>query len=1400
MKKVNYLFVLLLLTMAACVNEPLLHESFDKPSDSFDKMPSTRSGLTSNSSGYYLASQRVPLVGEGRLINDFSSALVQVINLNQGLGNLVDLDLSNSASFQGVADVSLIANQIASVRDINLTYAGGQEAGFAYKVKNESLLSLDVLKGFWIATYLDGEHQETKGGKLDVEVLQLNLISFVGGGGSERTVTISTEFDKPFDEIKIGMRGISAEVLQSLELYYAFVGENPKIPLIKGSERFPDVAVGAKNLLSTGELIDSNFSNGPLFNTVLAIGPQYATINLNKTVPIGTEIGFVVSSASLLELGLGSTYVLTTYDKNGNELEKVSTTNVLELGLIKGSSERLVSMVVQKECSQVRFTSSGILSLNLGSSTLHYAYVRDETQVDVSSYYSLSDATIYESAYRFHAPKEGNVTFNVVSSPQGAIPLVSGRTVSNISLPGEYVFDYSYSKDGETIHRQVKITKLDSDITDGCNHIINTADYPSATLYSPNGGGALIGLELGGSSNMIDGSNLIDNNPYNYVDYTNTLTLIGSTPIVAVDVGEMLNTKNETIRAGFTFQTANNFLGLNALKFFTIKLYQGDVKVYDAIANDNSSIGLTLLGTQSDKIRFGVTTDLSFDRIELWTAGLLNLNLNKFRLYNAYWEPSATCVNLGSPEACLDIISQSSHGARINYDKTGPIGTATVGTNYLNLGNILDTDKESYGEITSTNVLSATSLSVQFDELPAGQVIGFILKKPAGLADVDLIHGITLEAFLNGVSVGKSTTGGLLGLDVISSGGYTYLQFTPNSNFDEVRMLFTGVVSALKQTQIYGLFTRVDSNGDGIPDCAENPEDSDGVVSAEVVNNHLCEGEPIEIRMSEGGVPNRTYNLIYYNYAKDNKYGELEATLISNSFIIPNMPAGDYYFAIMSSANDHALYSGLHVTIHPKETAWKVDTQSDDWSTWSNWTNGTPWTCTNVIIQKGASIYPTINNTSEAYCNFIHFEPQTEVGNIHLLNYSRAWVDTELKANQYHLVGAPLKSMVTGDFFIPQALKGVHSGKLFTTLTSENTPENRFNPRIYQRVWNKSVQRKLISGGTKEVNISEGNWSQPFNALAQPYALGTGFSVWVDNQSLPESQDFVFRFPKTHSSYQYVTDDNANTGISEQIGRTFVGRFITENEESKTRLPLKVTLTNKEASDLFLVSNPFMTHLNIEEFLQENPSITSIKSYDGNITKTRNAKNNLSTFNQTHIAPMQSFFIELNAPKLNTEISFNSNMLQTRFSRTQNRVLTRNSSSGIESGLLQLTASTSKHSHQILLMQKDNASNDYIKGEDSELLYDGGVVPILSIFSNISNKALDINQFKDIEDISIGFYAKNPTDITLKANIGSVWDSWVLIDIVSQKEYSMNHLKRGISIKEVSTISERFRLEKREKK
>ena len=122
------------------------------------------------------------------------------------------------------------------------------------------------------------------------------------------------------------------------------------------------------------------------------------------------------------------------------------------------------------------------------------------------------------------------------------------------------------------------------------------------------------------------------------------------------------------------------------------------------------------------------------------------------------------------------------------------------------------------------------------------------------------------------------------------------------------------------------------------------------------------------------------------------------------------------------------------------------------------------------------------------YCNNLHFAPNAELVNTHYLTYSQAWVAIALQSGRYYMLSAPLKATFTGDMFIPAAMNGTQSNDFFVTLNETTSPENRFIPRIYQRLWSHDAPGQKISGGTLTpvtVVPDKTNWTPPFNALNQ---------------------------------------------------------------------------------------------------------------------------------------------------------------------------------------------------------------------------------------------------------------------------------------------------------------------------
>ena len=74
-----------------------------------------------------------------------------------------------------------------------------------------------------------------------------------------------------------------------------------------------------------------------------------------------------------------------------------------------------------------------------------------------------------------------------------------------------------------------------------------------------------------------------------------------------------------------------------------------------------------------------------------------------------------------------------------------------------------------------------------------------------------------------------------------------------------------------------------------------------------------------------------------------------------------------------------------------------------------------------------------------------------------------------LTPERYYMLSAPLKSMVTGDMFIPV----VGNPSPFTSLNASNTSQNRFNPRIYQRLWASDAKGQTLNNGQVTVTPTE---------------------------------------------------------------------------------------------------------------------------------------------------------------------------------------------------------------------------------------------------------------------------------------------------------------------------------------
>ena len=1307
-------------------------------------------GLVEQNDGYWKATRRIPLVGTGRIVDNIRSSAGDVITIPGGSDAVTNLDISDSYTVQSVMGLDVGKSLIMSVRDLNYVYAGGQKAGFVCSALDDDILALDVLKGYYLETYLQG----TKTGEYTFNndgvksLLDLGLGNITGGSYDDQTgeppaniFCIEGTFYEPFDEIRLCISGVSVKLVGKLQIYYAYVGDNEMIPAISSRTDFfyngvsvpwkvGDVSwISWSDENSANSLIDDRTDNGCAIEVIMGVigsisGGIHATVDFGREIEAGSEVGFVVTTGGLLELGGGKSVIIRTYNGEEDDPEKYTEqytyTKMLSLGLLGGGRTKY-SIKTTQPCRRVYLNFAGLDVKLLSATVINYAFVREPDKIDASSLFTLSGATVYTPSYRFaDIPDEvkesvgGSVEYTLLDDgPSKKADLKQNQdgewVLTNMFVAGNYqvqgTFTYRDANGEEhKIVRTATIRRLVKN-QDYCNNqLINTNGSTQYTAYEPDGFDGVLNI---GGSGTAEGSfaNIVDEDDNNYVQFTKAVnvSLGTNTAIVGVKSSQALNTEQKNMRVGFVIDRGNTILTANVLNFLRIRLLNNGREVGSGVGKDNSGVSVSLLGTSTTgKARLSINTDKEFDAIELYFSGLLSLAAGDvLKVYYAFYEDAS--VDCGAPgEECMQLITNANYGATAEVTSSG-LGLISV---FDNFGNILDGDMESYATIFQGVSLSGTTLSVKFDPIQGGQEIGLILSGITGLIDLSGIKVEIIKALYQGQPIAETTGGSGLGLKVAGNGDKTYLSITPpaGTTIDEIQYALGGL-DVLKNIKIHGVYLRPDYDHDGVMDCVGD-ELTTNIVDLKLSPADICEGNSSSLVVS-GGEEGKKYQLAIRDYKSGKSFDKTYTVKLNSSsefeFVngdpIPDLEPGIYYLTVENPANSSSPYiNGIELTIHPHETKW-LGTTSTDWNTWDNWTNGVPWDCSNVFIPANVEQYPVLSasGTEEYWCDNIHFAPGAElIGQSHL-HYTKAFVDMNLSPGAYHLMSAPLQDMVTGDMFVAQ---NVNDWETWRATPSDNLLPNYFmpidgekhgndnnsayieqrrNPFIYQRFWNSAVRNETLtrSYNTTDKAITEfTDWSRSFNAVETNYEVGQGFALKAGDER--NATPYRFHFPKSFSIYNYY-GINGNSLKESSIARTEqIGRFWTAEQINE------LTLKRETSGTLYLFGNPFMAHINIKKFLAKNTGVTCVKIY-------QNGKyvdiNNNNAADAAQIAPMQAVFLLTATAGTQLPITLSEDMLEQGKSSTR---LTRRMANQVR-----LTATSNRHSASCVVVSSSSGNDKF---------------------------------------------------------------------------------------------------------
>lgn len=672
--------------------------------------------------------------------------------------------------------------------------------------------------------------------------------------------------------------------------------------------------------------------------------------------------------------------------------------------------------------------------------------------------------------------------------------------------------------------------------------------------------------------------------------------------------------------------------------------------------------------------------------------------------------------------------------------------------------------------------------------MPASQPIGIVLDGMEGLANVNALSGITMTVYHdNDAEVEKKTSFDLLDLDLINKTGKLYLEMTPTKVYNKLKITLGGLNVSLKAPRITGIYTRKDSDGDGIPDCVTDPGASDdgGFTFSE---GETCYPNDLVLKATGSYQEGQEYLFECTNSQTKEVFQKQVAVNSNKEIVLSGLSAGLYSIAVHSPLTGVIMYNQV-AYVYPELTEWKG--LSTDWNDWDNWTNGKPSGCTNVILRKGVPYYPVL--TEKSACANIHFEEGSYIQHINYLTYDLAFVDMLVKGGTYRMITAPLRETYSGDFFVNTGVSWTKEN-YFAELNDINYPEKRVSPIVYQRIWKTEKDRVwqiLEDGGTQQVAVNElSGWTEDFNYLNYKHVPGMGIYLRAGEDG--ESASYRFRFPKSYTEYNYYYSDGKQvTGRKEKVDRStdFIGKLVTDLEY---KLTVK-TSSNVSRNGLAVVGNPFMSVLSIEGFFKDNPGVKNITLDDG-ITYTSDEISNVPS-GRKFLNPAEGFMISTSESSGSGEyeVTFRAdNVCPPIAAATRSN---RSANNGRHA--LFLEAQGGESISYAAVWSFSGADNGVNEMEDAVMMADRKNRRAVEVFTIADNKALAIQCMNNLNRIPVGLMVDGSKDVTLKIQTDDAkWRGWELVDTLTGKRYRLNNGEVKISLGIIKTTLSRLYLQK----
>lgn len=799
----------------------------------------------SDSSKENYFNNRRALVGPGCVINSLFDG-VEVVSGTKDLQNICNDDMDDYATIPALVGATVVASPIISIKDNQHYYAGGTEAGFVICAKSDaSILTLDLAQFYKIQFLKDGKAvgdlQSISTGK-SVTGLGLSLLTFPGSDQVNK-LYMATAPDN-FDEIKLVQCGVDAKLLSAINIKYAFVGKAREYTVTNNKEngiaKYSQEQKRGTFTLSTsklgGDMIDENLTNGyaavvgVLFPVSTPVTVYAKPSDNEEAFPKGTEVGFKFNGFNLANLSVGSGIELTLFNKENKEIGKYDISNkLLGLGLIEDTKDGEVVMRAPAAFSAAKIYFKGT-GIQIGGTSVNYAFVR--MAPDAASHHCPINATSSRDVsgsvnqFQLQHNKDVDVTWYVQSYPKGADDVEVVATtglVSNLSLPGEYVFrataaDGCYEE--TTLNYAPKYVPEEH----GVNILVNKNGGSKYVLSDKFGGGLLQIFDGMKNRSAILTTSL---NDFTYrqpgIELAANKGLVGIKTADGSNFADGLNGNarafNGKMKVGFVVSAKATGLDANVLKLYNIKLYNKGKEVTGDITTHWDAISAGLIGKEETRkmcLNVDVPAGCVFDEIVLYNTGVLSADLSQLNVYYAYVADAEADNATTNPIYGAQVVSTNNTNASIDFANTKMFHVANIGNGYDELGNLIDDSMDTYLTLPLGASVGGATISVNMGKvIDKGQQLVMVTRNLALGLGANLGKVLKLTTYLDDEKQEELTSWKVLGADVIGSEGDSYAVLNPTKSFNKVRITPVDVVSALDNIQIKGFALRTDMNDDG---------------------------------------------------------------------------------------------------------------------------------------------------------------------------------------------------------------------------------------------------------------------------------------------------------------------------------------------------------------------------------------------------------------------------------------------------------------------------------------------------------------------------------------------------------------------------------------------------------